>query len=355
MSAEAWEAVPNFSTARPERVAELARRAGTALLDVHADQGHGRSVVTLASTSLNKLCERLFALIEYAVEYLDLSAEGGVHPRVGVADVVPLVALKGDPAAGVEAAHGLGHRLNQELGLPIYFYALASPGASPTSLADVRHGRVPPDLPGRGAPPGAGASCLGVRPPLVAYNVSSPALDPALARAAVLSLRRLPGVQALALGDQVSMNLTRPDLVGMGLARSTVNSIVPGPLIEELVGLCPASAAVSPAADGALLESRLAAHAGRNLAPTLGAANPDLAGALEEWAITLERTGASPLAMIEAAERVAWLTSRALDLGSGGCNWMGGLEFALSGLLDAVQKFGDPTLGPRLARLRGAG
>ena len=216
-----WEAVPNFSEGRDAAlVAELG--AGPDVLDVHADRDHNRCVVTLADARLDRLEASLLDRVALAVARIDLRAHGGVHPRVGAADVVPLVPLAGAAMAdAVAAARRLGERLWRELRVPVFFYAEAAGGRR---LADVRAGRARPDL-GAGvhAHATAGAVCVGARPPLVAYNVVFPGLSPAAARRVAAGVRELPGVQALAFAlsggrAQVSMNLTRPGEAGVPAA-----------------------------------------------------------------------------------------------------------------------------------------
>src|SRR5262249_46243125 len=136
--AVAWEAVPNFSEgADPALVAELG--AGPDVLAVHADPEHHRCVVTTAGARLGAGAAGLVGRAALAIERIDLRAHAGVHPRVGAADVLPLVPLGGaSMAAAVEAAHALGERIWGELRVPVYFYAEAGGGRR---LADVRSGR----------------------------------------------------------------------------------------------------------------------------------------------------------------------------------------------------------------------
>src|SRR5262245_41429731 len=245
-----WEAIPNFSEGRDGAlVAELG--TGTSVLDAHADPDHDRCVVTLADARLDRLAVALFQRVALAVDRIDLRRHAGVHPRVGAADVVPLVPL-GDAsmAAAVEAAHRLGERIWKELRVPVFFYAEAADGRR---LADVRAGRVRPDLGGEPHPT-AGAVCVGARRPLVAYNVVFPGLPLAAGRRIAAGMRELPGVQALAFPltggrTQVSMNLTRPDQAGTATAYRRACEMAGAAGEPELVGLCPAVAG-GPGCDG---------------------------------------------------------------------------------------------------------
>src|SRR5215831_20014361 len=164
----AWEAVPNFSAgADAAMVARLA--AGPSVLDTHADADHDRCVVTVVEARLDRLATGLLHRVAVAVDRIDLRRHAGVHPRVGAADVVPLVPLgAAHMGPAVIAAHRLGERIWRELRVPVFFYAEAAGGRR---LADIRAGRVPPDL-GGALHPTAGGVCVGARRPLVAYNVT---------------------------------------------------------------------------------------------------------------------------------------------------------------------------------------
>jgi glutamate formiminotransferase len=255
----AFEAVPNFSEGR-DRDLLAALAAGPAVLDVHADPDHNRAVITMAGTNLDRLGDQVFAAVAIAVERIDMRRHTGLHPRVGAADVVPLVPL-GD--ASIEevagAARGLGDRIWSELGVPVWFYGHGFPGRR---LADIRAGRALPDL-GRSPHPTAGVTCVGARPVLVAYNVTFEGLAVARAREIAVEMRRLPGVQALAFElaggqAQVSMNLTRPAETTAAMAYERACTLAGQAGRAELVGLCPAAAA-GPGCEGRILEVRLAA------------------------------------------------------------------------------------------------
>lgn len=280
------EAVPNFSEGRrPEVVARLA--AATApglLLDVHADADHNRSVVSLCGLP-DRLEEGLLAAIAEAVRLVDLRSHTGVHPRVGAADVVPLVPLVGTLEEAAEDARRLAARVWSELGLPVYLYgpALAGP-----SLAEIRAGRARPSL-GGDPHPASGAVCIGARRALVAYNVLLPAAPAPAAAELARSIRAsspggIPGVQALAFRlasgvMQLSMNLFDLSAAPPGLvlaeirARAAARGLAVGD--DEVVGLCPAAWA-PPSAGGRVLEAREGAAVAREagdepLAERLGA------------------------------------------------------------------------------------
>jgi glutamate formiminotransferase len=306
-----FEAVPNFSEGRDDEVlADLA--AGPDVLDVHTDADHHRSVVTLAHANLERLAEAVLEKVAVAVERIDLRRHAGVHPRVGAADVVPIVPLGGaSMAEAVAAARRLAERVWRELRIAVYLYGDAAGGRR---LADVRAGRVRPDLGGEPHPT-AGAVCVGARPPLVAYNLAFEGLDLLQAARAVAALRRLPGVQALAfrLGDgrvQLSMNLTRLDATAVPAAHDAALRLAGLPARPELVGLCPAAAA-GPGCDGGLLEARLAGAAARGAAAdALARGGGEMARLARRLDAEARALAALPIAqddLLDGAERAAAL------------------------------------------------
>jgi glutamate formiminotransferase len=266
---ELFESVPNFSEGRDRGAIDSIAAAAVAahVLDVHPDPDHHRTVVSLAGVR-QRLEDALLGAIGAAAERIDLRTHTGVHPRIGAADVVPIVPLgptRLDQCHDV--AQRLGERVWRELKIPVYFYGY---GADRT-LADIRNGRARPDLGGPQLHPSAGAVCIGARPLLVAFNLLLSGMSVHEARELARSLREarsgMRGVQALVFelpGDrlQLSMNLFRvdetpPDAVLDTLRRRGVKVVD-----QELVGLCPAAAA-NEAAGGRLLEGRLGAAVAR--------------------------------------------------------------------------------------------
>jgi glutamate formiminotransferase len=249
------ECVPNVSEGRRQDILDaLTAAAGDALLDVHADADHHRSVFTLADgDERERDVEAAARRLAIAVAALvDLSAHEGVHPRLGALDVVPFVALNGTaPDVAVEAAQEFGEWVARELSLPVFLY-------DQTSLPAVRRdafGARAPDF-GPGAPhPELGAVAVGARPPLVAVNCRLDRDDVALARAIATQVRErdggLPGVRALGFAlasqhtAQVSMNVTKLEACGVERACTAVRRLAyegGADVAEvELVGLMPAS------------------------------------------------------------------------------------------------------------------
>ncbi|HEY5035018.1 MAG TPA: glutamate formiminotransferase [Candidatus Dormibacteraeota bacterium] len=262
-----FESVPNFSEGRDRGAIDaIAGASGRAhLLDVDSDGDHNRTVVSLAGFRA-QLLEALMASVRVAVERIDVRSHRGVHPRVGAADVVPIVPLDLTPLSRChEVAAELGERIWNELRVPVYFYGRGQ------SLADIRGGRGRLDLGGPDLHPTAGAVCVGARPKLVAFNAILAGIDAGAARALARSIREsgggMRGVHALVFElsggrVQLSMNLfrleeTTPAMVIAELERRGVSIAS-----EHVVGLCPAAVA-NPAATGRLLEARLAASAAR--------------------------------------------------------------------------------------------
>lgn len=271
------EAVPNVSEGRnPGAVEEIGRAFahGVRLLDVHADADHHRSVYTLAGDE-DALVRSLVAGASSAVEAVDLRVHDGVHPRIGVVDVVPLVPLAPD---GMEAARraalATAELLASELSLPVFLYGEVGQGRRPAFFRRgglrelerrIEAGELVPDLGPGTIDPRSGAVLVGARAPLVAYNVDLATDEVSVARDVAAAVREsgggMPGVQAIGLRlpragrTQVSMNVL--DLERSPLhevyARVVAEAVVRGVAVEggELVGLVPASVVDAAAAAGA--------------------------------------------------------------------------------------------------------
>jgi glutamate formiminotransferase / 5-formyltetrahydrofolate cyclo-ligase len=296
------ESVPNFSEGRDpaviDRLAAAASGAGAHLLDRSFDADHHRLVLTLAGTDL---LEGVFAAVASSVELIDLRAHTGVHPRRGAADVVPIVPLGSSSMESAAAvARALGERIWSELRVPVHFYGAA--GGS--TLAQIRSPNPPPPDLGDQPHPSAGVVSVGAREPLVAYNLLLAGVSAAEASGVAGRLREssggVRGVQALVFavsgGTQLSMNLTRLRETTPAVAREEARRRLPagGSIVaEEIVGLCPAWAGAGcPAADGQLLEARLAAAAAR-LAAALCLTREDRAEEMRALAHRLEAESAS--------------------------------------------------------------
>jgi glutamate formiminotransferase len=314
-----FESVPNFSEGqRPDVIAAIAAAAGSArshVLDVDPDPDHHRVVISMAALRRG-LLEGVMAAVGTAVDRIDVRTHTGVHPRVGAADVVPFVPLgQGTLDGARELAHEAAERIWSELKVPVYLYGYGEN----RSLADIRAGRARPDLGGPDLHPTAGAVCVGARLTLVAFNVLLPGLDAAAARALARSLREsrsgMRGVQALVFElpggrIQLSMNLFRVDETPPAaiVAELIRRGVTVGE--QQLVGLCPAIAAVDVAA-GRLLEGRMAGVAARVGALRCREKGGDehvaLALKLEQEAAGLAALGVGQEELLAGAERAAAL------------------------------------------------
>jgi glutamate formiminotransferase len=253
------ECVVNVSEGRDANVLDaLSAACAPALLDVHTDADHHRSVFTLAHATDDTATEDAVRALARAVdEHVGFANHRGVHPRLGAIDVVPFVALAPtEPSSAVAAARSFGAWLDAELAVPVFFYDGADDRRR--TLPVTRREAFVTRLPDLGAAhPNArlGACAVGARPPLVAINVELDGDDLALARAVARDVREidggLPGVRALGLmlasrgHAQVSMNLVDLDATGVETACDTVRERLAsaGGGVErvELVGLIPAA------------------------------------------------------------------------------------------------------------------
>ncbi|HEY3670560.1 MAG TPA: glutamate formiminotransferase [Acidimicrobiia bacterium] len=249
------ECVPNVSEGRDPHVLDtLAAACGAALLDLHVDADHHRSVFTLAGSTTSDAVRSLALAV---AEHVGLMGHAGAHPRLGALDVVPFVALDGDTRVdAVDAAHAFATWAVDALAVPIFFYDGAD-GAGrtlPATRRDAFRAR-PPDLGPSTPHPTLGAVAVGAREPLVAVNCELARDDVVLARAIATQVRErdggLPGVRALGLRldsvgrAQVSMNLVALERTGLQDACRAVEARARDAGAEvarvELVGLVPAA------------------------------------------------------------------------------------------------------------------
>jgi len=273
------ECVPNFSEGRDKSVVDAIRTAiaavdGVAVLDVSSDASHNRSVITFVAP-VDRAVDAALAGMREAATRIDLTKHQGEHPRIGATDVVPFVPLEGATMEDcVLLARTLGERAAKELGIPVYLYERAATRPDRVNLADVRRGEFEglraeittsaarkPDFGDAIIHPTAGATAIGARPFLVAFNVYlGPASNMPVARDVARAVRFSTGglrhVKALALEvegqAQVSMNLV--DLEGTPLHRAfemvRMEAAAHGvsPTWSEIVGLVPERALYETAA-----------------------------------------------------------------------------------------------------------
>src|SRR5262245_42989167 len=268
------ECVPNFSEGRRREVVDqildsIAAVPGVTLLDREMDPDHNRSVLTFAGEP-DPVMEAAFRAIAKAAELIDLNVHRGQHPRMGATDVVPFVPVEGmtlDDCA--ELARRLGKRVGDELAIPVYLYEAAASSPARTSLADVRRGefeglrealgRDPARRPDFGPDrihPTAGATAIGARRFLVAFNANLNTGDVRVAKAVAAAIREqnggLKNVRALGFSiengrrAQVSMNLVNVEATPVHRVLALVRDEAArhGAAVSgcEVVGLIPASA-----------------------------------------------------------------------------------------------------------------
>ena len=270
------ECVPNFSEGRRESVIDqivtaMAGCAGAQVLDVQSDPDHNRSVVTLVGEP-QAVLEAAFQGIAEAARLIDMDHHRGGHPRMGATDVVPFVPIRGLTMEECAAlARQLGERVGSELGIPVYLYEAAATRPERRNLADVRRGEYEalkeeiavegdraPDF-GPASVGTAGATAIGARPALIAYNVylNTDNVEPAqaIARAVRHSSGGLRYVKALGLlvegQAQISMNLTdyrhTPVHRVLEMIRSEAARLGLAITHSEVVGLLPAEALIEAA------------------------------------------------------------------------------------------------------------
>jgi glutamate formiminotransferase/formiminotetrahydrofolate cyclodeaminase len=292
------ECVPNFSEGQSRETIEalgeaITRVSGVRLLDVQTDASHNRSVFTFVAPPEAAL-EAALAAMRVATVRIDLSKHSGEHPRMGATDVVPFV-----PVAGVTMeqcvalARRLGERAAKELEIPVFLYARAAARPEHVLLPDVRKGEfegmrgrvLEPDFGPNRVHPTAGATAVGARPFLVAYNVYLDTDDVAVAKTIAKQIRTssggLPAVQAsgFQVGGlaQVSMNLLDIDITAPATAFNAIKALAEkqGVAVQksEIVGLIPERAIIGAAGaalklhDAAdhILEAKIRAAAGPSL------------------------------------------------------------------------------------------
>ena len=301
------ECVPNFSEGRDQGTLDALRAAivavpGVKLLDVQADAAHHRSVFTFVAPPA-AAAEAAFRAMRVAAERIDLTKHTGEHPRMGATDVVPFV-----PVAGVAMdecvalARKLGERVGKELGIPVFLYARAAQRPERVLLPEVRKGEfegmrgrvLEPDFGPNRVHPTAGATAIGARPFLVAYNVYLDTPDVSIAKEIAKQIRTssggLPAVQASGFEvqglAQVSMNLLDIDITPPATVFGAIKTLAVKRGVDvvksEIVGLIPeravirAASAVLQVPDAAdhLLEAKIRAAEG----PTLDGWIDELAG-----------------------------------------------------------------------------
>ncbi|MDK2980849.1 MAG: glutamate formiminotransferase / formiminotetrahydrofolate cyclodeaminase [Chloroflexota bacterium] len=316
------ECIPNFSEGRRPEVVEQIKAAvtsvsGVKLLDGHSDPDHNRTVLTILGAP-QAVKEAVFRAIAKAAELIDMDQHQGEHPRLGATDVVPFVPIREVSMADcVALAQELGKQVGEELGIPVYLYEAAAARPERTNLEDVRRGQYEllkeelgvkaerdPDFGPRKLGK-AGATIIGAREPLIAYNIYLNSDDVSIAKKIAKTVRFSSGglryVKAMGVmvedQAQVSMNLTNFRKTPIALVYETVvreaQRYGTSPHHSELVGLIPQEALVDAAVwytqmdqfePEQILENRLAggdnsqAEAGENFLDALASDAPTPGG-----------------------------------------------------------------------------
>ncbi len=272
------ECVPNFSEGRrPEVVREIADAvrnvSGVRLLDQSSDVNHNRTVLTFVGEPM-AVKDAAFKAISRAAELIDMEKHEGEHPRIGATDVVPFVPVSGVTIDDcVELAKALGQEVADRLHIPVYLYEEAATCEDRRNLANIRRGEyeglkkeisLPERHPDFGRPvmhPTAGATVIGARNYLVAYNINLGTSDISIAKKIARRVRASSGglmyVKALGimLEDrnvaQVSMNLTNfqktPIHVVFNLVKAEAERYGVSIIGSEIIGLIPMDALLDAA------------------------------------------------------------------------------------------------------------
>ncbi len=272
------ECVPNFSEGRSQEVIE--KIAGTVrsiprvrLLDIASNPDHNRTVLTFVGPP-EPVAEAAFQATAAAVELIDMEKQKGEHPRMGAMDVVPFIPISGmSMEEAIDIAKSTGSRIASELHVPVFLYAAAAATPARKRLPDVRQGQYEglkesistperkPDYGEARMHPSAGATAVGARPPLIAFNVNLGTTNLAIAKSIARGLRESSGglvnVQALGVDlaaeglVQVSMNLLdytkTPIHRAFELVRVEAERHGVPVVASEIVGLLPLDALISAA------------------------------------------------------------------------------------------------------------
>ncbi|TFG93780.1 MAG: glutamate formimidoyltransferase [Syntrophobacterales bacterium] len=267
------ECIPNFSEGRDSKIITAiadaaAGIAGVRVLDFSMDCDHNRSVLTFIGTP-QVVLNGAIAACDQAAELIDMREHSGVHPRIGAVDVVPFVPLEGAQMAdAVKIAHRFGRTFAHRHDVPVYFYGEAALSRERNRLADVRRGQYEalrdrmsdpawrPDAGPSRINSRLGATAVGARKPLIAFNINLNSNDIGLAQQIARSIRHSSGgfshVQALGVFlesrniAQVSMNLADYEVTSILTVFDAVRTQAAGQGVDilesELIGLIPRAA-----------------------------------------------------------------------------------------------------------------
>jgi glutamate formiminotransferase len=255
----------------------VSRVHGVALLDATADPDHHRSVFTMVGAP-DLVSEALFEIAKLAAERIDLRSHEGKHPRMGALDVAPFVPIHDmSDEQAIQAARQFAVRLWAELGVPSYLYGLAATTSARERLENIRRGGFEallksdparaPDVGGPRIHPTAGATAVGVRKPLIAWNIELATADVQSAKRIARMIREssggLPAVKALGLAlptrrtTQVSMNLVDYERTGPQAVFDRISELAAAGGVavvdSELIGLIPRRALGPDGGEGLMI------------------------------------------------------------------------------------------------------
>lgn len=280
MAIQLIECVPNFSEGRRQDVIDeivscFRDKRGIYLLDHRADEDHNRLVVSLVGAPA-PIQEALLEAAKTALRHIDMNAHQGGHPRIGAVDVVPFTPIKGITMEEcIELAHSFGERYYKETGIPVYFYEDAALRPERKRLEVIRKGQYEalkdeaatnpdrkPDIGEAGLHPTAGATVIGARKFLVAFNVNLDTPDVNIAKKIAAAVRASSGgfchVKGIGLAleergiTQVSMNLVDYEKNSLYRVLETIRMEARrwgvGVLETEVYGMIPVNAILESAA-----------------------------------------------------------------------------------------------------------
>jgi glutamate formiminotransferase len=272
------ECVPNVSEGRRQEIVDAMHSAvrgvaGVRLLDRSSDGSHNRSVLTMAGEPA-PLKRAVLALFDVAIRTIDLRSHRGEHPRLGAVDVVPFIPIEGVTMADcVALARETGADVAARYGVPVFLYEEAATKPGRTNLEEIRRGEFEglaakmaapewaPDFGPAQPHPSAGATVIGARMALIAFNINLQTDRLDVAKRIATAIRHSSGgfrfvkAMGIPLADrgivQVSMNLTNyektPIFRVFEMVRREAARYGVGVLESEIVGLVPAAAMVSAA------------------------------------------------------------------------------------------------------------
>lgn len=280
MAVQLIECVPNFSEGRRQDVIDeivncFKGKRGVYLLDHRADEDHNRLVISLVGAPA-PIQEALLEAAKVALKHIDMNAHQGGHPRIGAVDVVPFTPIKGITMEEcIELAHSFGERYYKETGIPVYFYEDAALRPERKRLEVIRKGQYEvlkdeaktnpdrrPDIGEACLHPTAGATVIGARKFLVAFNVNLDTPDVNIAKKIAAAVRASSGgfchVKGIGLAleergiTQVSMNLVDYEKNSLYRVLETIRMEAKrwgvGVLETEVYGMIPVNAILESAA-----------------------------------------------------------------------------------------------------------